>query len=132
RTTPLAPSFGAIVFLGIIVGSVIIGLTLSLFIRDHLKQFAALRAMGVSRWVIIRMVAVQSFVAGWAGYGIGVGMTALGLLMGVRLIPDFRSFFLPWQIVAGTAGLEIIMIILSMGWCLRTLLKADPALVFRS
>jgi putative ABC transport system permease protein len=120
------------VFLGIIVGSVIIGLTLSLFIRDHLKQFAALRAMGVSRWVIIRMVAVQSFVAGWAGYGIGVGMTALGLLMGVRLIPDFRSFFLPWQIVAGTAGLEIIMIILSMGWCLRTLLKADPALVFRS
>jgi putative ABC transport system permease protein len=132
RTTPLAPSFGAIVVLGIIVGSVIIALTQSLFIRDHIQQFAALRAMGVSRGTIIQMVAVQSMVAGWIGYGLGVGTTSLGLLAGVRYIPEFRSFHLPWQVVVGTGVVEILMLAMSVFWCLRPVLRADPAIVFRS
>ena len=57
--------------LGFIVGVAIVGLTFSLFIRDNIKQFGALKAIGVTNGTIRRMVAVQAGVVGFVGYGLG-------------------------------------------------------------
>ena len=131
RTTPIPASFGFVVVLGVIVGVVIIGLTFSLFIRDHLPQFAAMKAIGVSNATIIGMVLLQGLLVGFIGYAFGVGLTAFTLDLGRQYIPDFRSFFLPWPIVIGTAVIEVFMVIAAGLIALHRVLVADPAMVFR-
>lgn len=58
--------------LGFIVGVAIVGLTFSLFIRDNIKQFGALKAIGVTNGKIRKMVAAQAGLVGLIGYGLGV------------------------------------------------------------
>ncbi|KZY58215.1 ABC transporter permease, partial [Erythrobacter sp. HI0063] len=65
ENTGIPLNFGITVALGIIVGVAIVGLTFSLFIRDNIKQFGALKAIGVTNGTIRRMVAVQAGVVGF-------------------------------------------------------------------
>lgn len=115
-----------------IVGAVIIGLTFSLFICDHLRQFATMKAIGVSNATIIGMVLLQGLLVGFIGYAFGIGLTAFTLDLGRQYIPDFRSFFLPWPIVIGTAVIEVVMVIAAGLIALRRVLVADPAIIFRT
>lgn len=57
QNTGIPLNFGITVALGFIVGVAIVGLTFSLFIRDNIKQFGALKAIGVTNAKIRRMVA---------------------------------------------------------------------------
>lgn len=132
RTTAIAQSFGLIVLLGVVVGIVIVGLTLSLFIRDNLSQFAALRAIGVSGGSIRWMVVVQSGVVAWSGFGIGMGLTAAAIRGIAENAPGLRTLFLPWEVSLATGVLQSLVIMASARLCLRRVLKVDPATVFRT
>jgi putative ABC transport system permease protein len=58
--TGIPINFGLTVILGFIVGVAIVGLTFSLFIRDNIKQFGALKAIGVTNAKIRGMVSLQA------------------------------------------------------------------------
>lgn len=131
ENTGIPINFGITVALGFVVGIAIVGLTFSLFIRDNVKQFGALKAIGVHNGRLARMVAAQAALVGLIGYGLGVLMASLFIAVGTANGDAFKGFYIPWQIPAITfAGVVVILGV--TGWvALRTVLRTEPASVFR-
>lgn len=130
ENTGIPLNFGITVALGFIVGVAIVGLTFSLFIRDNIKQFGALKAIGVTNAKIRGMVAAQAGLVGLIGYGLGVVGTVL-FIWSFSGNPTFKGFYIPWQIPL--ISLAAVALILGFtGWAaLRSVLKTEPAAVFR-
>lgn len=130
QNTGIPLNFGITVALGFIVGVAIVGLTFSLFIRDNIKQFGALKAIGVTNAKIGRMVAAQAGLVGLIGYGLGVVGTVL-FIWSFSANPTFKGFYIPWQIPL--ISLVAVALILALtGWlALRNVLRTEPASVFR-
>jgi putative ABC transport system permease protein len=128
RRTGIAINFGITVLLGFIVGCAIAGQTFYTFVLENLNQFGALKAMGVGNLRIIRMVLVQGLVVGVLGYSLGVGLAAL---FGVATRNTEISFFMPWQILVGTAAAVGIIVMLSSLVSVWRVLVLEPAVVFR-
>ena len=129
ENTGIPLNFGITVILGFIVGIAIVGLTFSLFIRDNIKQFGALKAIGVHNGRIRAMVAAQAGLVGFIGYSFGVlGAT---LFFEVFDDPTFKGFYTPWQIPV-ISFVAVAVIISLTGWlALRGVMKTEPAAVFR-
>jgi putative ABC transport system permease protein len=66
------------------------------------------------------------------GYGFGIGLAGLFFGVGSAKLPVFAGFFLPWQIMIGTAVAIVAIVGLSGYASLRHLLMTDPATVFRA
>jgi putative ABC transport system permease protein len=131
QNTGIPINFGITVALGFIVGIAIVGLTFSLFIRDNVKQFGALKAIGVHNGRVARMVAAQAALVGLIGYGLGVLMATLFIVIGANSGGAFKGFYIPWQIPTITL-VGVVLILALTGWvALRTVLKTEPASVFR-
>ena len=131
ENTGIPINFGITVILGVIVGVAIVGLTLSLFIRDNIKQFGALKAIGVTNNKIRLMVFTQSALVALIGYGIGLILAVMFIVLGSANSDAFKGFYMPWQIPLITAGLVIIILFLTGMLAIRSVLKTDPAEVFR-
>jgi putative ABC transport system permease protein len=130
-STGIAFSFGVVIALGAIVGIAIVGLTFNMFIADLTKQFAALKAIGLTNGRIVLMVLVQGLVVGFIGYGIGLWL-ASSFFDGVnRPTSDLKGFYLPWQIAVAAGGATIVISVLATFVSLRKVLSLDPATVFR-
>jgi putative ABC transport system permease protein len=129
--TGIPINFGITVVLGVIVGIAIVGLTFSLFIRDNIKQFGALKAIGVTNNKIRIMVAAQSGLVALIGYGIGFFLTVIFIASGAANSDAFKGFYIPWQIPLITAGVVLAIIFLTGLIGLRSVLKLEPAEVFR-
>lgn len=130
ENTGIPLNFGITVALGFIVGVAIVGLTFSLFIRDNIKQFGALKAIGVTNGKIATMVIAQASLVGSIGYGLGVIGTVL-FIQGFSGNPTFKGFYIPWQVPL--VSLSAVMVILALtGWIsLRNVMRTEPAAVFR-
>ncbi|MGB7418341.1 MAG: ABC transporter permease [Erythrobacter sp.] len=130
ENTGIPTNFGITVVLGFVVGVAIVGLTFSLFIRDNIKQFGALKAIGVTNTKIIGMVAAQASLVGAVGYALGVIGTVL-FIYGFSGNPFFKGFYIPWQIPLISLA-AVIVILAITGWiALRSVLRTEPAAVFR-
>lgn len=131
ENTGIPVNFGITVALGFVVGVAIVGLTLSLFIRDNIKQFGALKAIGVTNNKIRLMVAAQAGLVGLVGYAFGV-LAAVAFVNGFALGGGFfKGFYTPWQIPVITALVTVVILTLTGLLALRTVLKTEPASVFR-
>ncbi len=130
KNTGIPFNFGITVMLGFIVGVAIVGLTFSLFIRDNIKQFGALKAIGVRNSKIRNMVAIQALFVGFIGFSLGVLGAAL-FIWAFSANPTFKGFYSPWQIPLFSL-VAVTAIITLTGWLgLRNVLKTEPAAVFR-
>jgi putative ABC transport system permease protein len=129
-STGIPFNFGITVALGIVVGVAIVGLTFSLFIRDNIRQFGALKAIGVTNGGIIRMVLTQSLWIGLIGFGLGAALTA-AFIWGTSGTAQFKGFFLPAEIMAGVFVLVMLMVMATGLMAIRGVLRLEPAEVFR-
>jgi putative ABC transport system permease protein len=130
--TGIPVNFGITVLLGFIIGAAIAGQTFYLFTIGNLKQFGALKAMGVSNRRLVGMVLVQALVVGVFGYAIGFGMASISediLAMRMKGIPP--AAYMAWPIPVGTATAAALIIIVSALVSLRRVLRLEPAAVFR-
>ena len=129
-STGIPVNFGITITLGFIVGAAITGQTFYLFTIENLRQFGALKAMGVSNFRLIGMILLQAVVVGLLGYGIGIGLTAAFFvstsgvthLAGLNLTP----------LAAGGCGVAVLLIIVLTSLVAMTkVLVLEPAVVFR-
>jgi putative ABC transport system permease protein len=128
KNTGIPINFGISVTLGFIVGAAVAGQAFFNFIRENLKQYAALKAMGLRSSVLVRMVLLQSLVVGLTGYGLGVGMTALfGYLMRDTVLAFSMH---PFILVFALVGVFMIVAAAAL-LSIRQVIKVDPAVVFR-
>ncbi|WP_299194575.1 ABC transporter permease [uncultured Erythrobacter sp.] len=130
ENTGIPTNFGITVVLGFVVGVAIVGLTFSLFIRDNIRQFGALKAIGVTNSKIVGMVTAQAGMVGAIGYALGIVGTAV-FLWSFSGNPFFKGFYIPWQIPL-ISLIAVIVILAITGWlALRSVLSTEPASVFR-
>jgi putative ABC transport system permease protein len=113
--------------LGSLVGTVIVAQTLYSSTKDHLNEFATLRALGSSSGYIHRVILTQAALSAVIGYALGMSI-ALGILV------LSRGSALP---LVMTPGLAIWLFTLTVGMCAISALSAivkvtkiDPATVF--
>jgi putative ABC transport system permease protein len=130
RRTGIPINFGTTVLLGFFVGTAIAGQTFYLFTIENLRQFGALKAMGLTNLRLIGMVLFQGLFVGTVGYGLGIGLAVGFGLLAER--SDLLSFFMPWQVLVGTAVAVLLIVVLSSIFSLRKVLVLEPAQVFRA
>lgn len=129
KNTGIPINFGISVTLGFIVGAAIAGQAFFNFIRENLKQYAALKAMGLRNTVLVKMVLLQALVVGIIGYGAGIGLTAL---FGARVMDSVLAFRMhPYLLLITAVGVAII-ITFSALLAIRQVITVDPAVVFRA
>jgi putative ABC transport system permease protein len=131
RRTGIPVNFGITVALGFIVGAAVVGQTFYIFVLENLRQFGALKAMGVANGTILRMVLLQAMVVAGIGYAIGIGLCAGFFEITSRISINLRGFELPWQVAVGTACTVVVIIVIASFASLRKVMVVDPAIVFR-
>jgi putative ABC transport system permease protein len=113
--------------LGIIVGIVIVAQTLYASTKDHLNEFATLRALGASARYIHKVILMQAILS-----------AAIGYVLGMML-----SFIVIWAsskttlLIVMTPKLGLLLLVLTVGMCTLAAICAifkvtriDPAVVF--
>lgn len=130
--TGIPVNFGITVALGFIIGAAVVGQTFYIFVLENLRQFGALKAMGVSNPTLLAMVLTQALVVALLGYGVGIGLAAAFFEITTRINVDLRGFFLPWQIGAIVAVSVAVIIVVASVASIRKALTLDPAIVFRT
>lgn len=114
--------------LALTVGVVITSQTLAAAILASLKEFAALRALGVSH-ASLRAVVLE--LATWVGV-IGLGITTVLTLIVALLADTYRvAMAFTWWSIVGTVLATLLITTLSGLYALRPLFKAEPANLLR-
>lgn len=130
KNTGIPINFGITIGIALIVGSVVAGQTFYLFTIENLKQFGALKAVGVSNGRLVGMILLQAFVVGAIGFSLGTALAA-GFFELTLKLPATRGMVLMWQNVLLTAGCIFFVVILASFLSLRRVLVLEPAIVFR-
>ncbi len=130
ENTGIPTNFGITVFLGFVVGIAIVGLTFSLFLRDNIKQFGALKAIGVTNAKIVQMVGVQAGMVGLIGYALGV-IGTVAFIKGFSSNPFFKGFYIPWEIPLISLAAVVVILAITGLIAIRSVLNTEPASVFR-
>ncbi len=130
KNTGIPVNFGITVTLGFIVGVAIAGQTFYLFTIENLKQFGALKAMGVSNWRIVGMILTQAFVVGVIGYCIGMGLAAT-FFESTKSQIHLQGFYMRWQVMLLAGAAVLVIVTLASLLSIRRVLVLEPAIVFR-
>jgi putative ABC transport system permease protein len=128
--TGIPVNFGITIAIALVVGTIVAGQTFYIFTLENLKQFGALKAIGVTNLRITGMILLQALMVGAIGYSIGIAMTATFFEI-TKNILDLRGFILFWQIAAGTAAVVLFIVVAASLMSIRRVLVLEPAVVFR-
>src|SRR5882672_3335826 len=113
--------------LGVIVGTVIVAQTLYSSTKDHLNEFATLRAIGSSRKYIYKVIICQALLSAVIGF-------SLAYLIGLLVVRMTASGALPIVITPGLTTalflLTVVMCVVSAIAAIMKVTRIDPAMVF--
>jgi len=130
RNTGIPVNFGITIAVALVVGAVVAGQTFYLFTVENLKQFGAIKAMGVTNLRLTGMILLQAFTAGTLGFALGTGMTATFFEITLQKLAT-RGIVLMWQSVALTGACILFVIIVASLLSIRRVLVLEPSEVFR-
>jgi len=112
--------------LGIIVGTVIVSQTLYSSTKDHLHEFATLRAIGSSNTYIHGVISYQALLNAVVGFGVAA-------IIGAAVVYFTASTALPILIgrdlMIGLFLLTVVMCVVSAITAIIRVLRIDPAMV---
>jgi putative ABC transport system permease protein len=113
--------------LAVIVGTIIVAQTLYSSAKDHLKEFATLRAIGSSRAYILKVILAQALLSAVVGFSMAASID-------FALVKATADAALP---VVMTPELTLGLFVLTIAMCaiaavsaIRVVTRIDPALVF--
>lgn len=113
--------------LGVIVGTVIVAQTLYSSTKDHLSEFATLRAMGSSNNYIYAVIIYQALFNAVIGFVIAAGIGFVVVRMTEK--SALPIVITPW-LVAALFGLTVVMCVASGLVAIVRVVRIDPARVF--
>ena len=113
--------------LGVIVGTIIVAQTLYSSAKDHLKEFATLRAIGSSRGYILKVILGQALLSAVVGFSMAAAID-------FSLVRATADAALP---IVMTPELTLGLFVLTVAMCsiaavsaIRVVMRNDPVLVF--
>jgi putative ABC transport system permease protein len=130
ENTGIPVNFGITIGIALVIGLVVSGQTFYLFTIENLKQFGALKAIGVTNRRLVLMILLQAMTVGFIGYAFGTGMAAAFFEIFTHKLAT-RGIILIWQNVVGVAALMFTVVIAASLLSIRKVLVLEPAAVFR-
>ena len=130
KHTGIPVNFGITIAVALVVGTVVAGQTFYLFTVENLKQFGALKAMGVTNPRLVGMILLQAGSVAALGFALGTGMAATFFEITLHKMAT-RGIVLMWQCVALTGACILFVVIVASILSIRRVLVLEPAEVFR-
>lgn len=122
QKTPIIVNFISVAVFGFFIGLIMMWQIFSNFILTHLHQFGMLKMLGVSNFLLVKMVSFQAAIIGGIGYFIGLLLT---FLFGAIFYDTIVAFHLTWQIaLLGVLGI-VLNIALSSYFGILKILRLD-------
>jgi len=127
-------SLGTMVFIMTIV-SFIMGLSISgqtfyTFILENLERFAALKAIGARRKVLVFTILFQATFTSLTGYGLGIGLASILIMIAKLRLPSYAA-----KITYGNISFAFVMVVIIAGISsyigIRKVLTIEPFDIFR-
>lgn len=129
KNTGLGLNIFVTVFLGCLVGVVIVAQTLYSSTMEHIKEFGTVKAIGGSNCDIYLILAKQATIAAVAGF-------ALGAVMAYAMNPVVQKInlklIIPPEVSIAVFFGSIVMCLAAAMISFRKVANIDPALVFRA
>jgi len=113
--------------LGMIVGTVIVAQTLYSSTKDHINEFATLRAIGSSGRYIHKVIIFQALLSAVIGFGIAA---AIGWIIVRATANSALPVVMTPMLLAGLFLLTVGMCVLSAIAAIVQVMRIDPAMVF--
>jgi len=113
--------------LGLIVGIVIVAQTLYSSTKDHINEFATLRALGAGAGYIVKVILMQAVLSGLIGYVLGMALSMLA----IKAAQDTKlTILMTPQLAGGLFAVTIGMCIFAAISAIIKVVRIDPAVVF--
>lgn len=113
--------------LGLIVGIVIVAQTLYSSTKDHINEFATLRALGAGAGYIVKVILMQAVLSGLIGFGLGF-LLALGVIEAAK---DTKlTVIMTPELAATLFAVTIGMCVFAAISAIIKVIRIDPAVVF--
>jgi putative ABC transport system permease protein len=113
--------------LGTLVGTVIVAQTLYSSTKDHINEFATLRALGSSAGYIYQVILAQAAMSALLGYALGI---SIAMLIGYAAQGTALPIMMTPTLAIGLLGLTLFMCAISAISAIFKVTKIDPATVF--
>lgn len=117
------------VFLGCLVGIVVVAQTLYTSTMEHIKEFGTVKAIGGSNRDIYKILGVQATISAVIGFAVG-GAMALALSPAMARIR--LKLILPFELWAAVFVGTLLLCLTASFVSFRKVARIDPALVFRA
>ena len=130
KNTGIPVNFGITIAVALIVGLAVSGQTFYMFTVENMKQFGALKAIGVTNRRLVAMVLLQALVAGALGYSLGTAMAAVFFELTAAQTAT-RGIVLLWEAAVGVGILMAVVVGVVATLSVRKVLVLEPASVFR-
>ncbi len=113
-----------------LVGLSISGQTFYSFILENLENFGALKAIGAKGSDLIRMIMFMATFSALTGFGLGIGLVTLMIVVARRQLPNFAALITFWNL--GLAlGMVVVIVAISSYLAVRRVLRIEPFDIFR-
>jgi putative ABC transport system permease protein len=112
--------------LAIIVGIVVVSQTLYASTKEHINEFATLRALGASAGFIRKVILWQAVLSALMGYVLGMVLAKIVTYLLSDMLPILMTFNLIWGLLVLTVG----MCVLAAVSAILKVVRIDPAVVF--
>jgi putative ABC transport system permease protein len=117
------------VFLGCLVGVVVVAQTLYTSTMEHLKEFGTVKAIGGSNRDIYRILGTQATIAALVGFALG---GAMALALGPTMAKIGLKLIVPAPLGVAVFFGTLVLCLGSAFISFRKVASIDPALVFRT
>ncbi len=113
--------------LGLVVGTVIVAQTLYASTKDHLNEFATLRAIGSSGMYIHKVIILQALLSAIIGFGIAA---TVGFVITQQTADTALPIIMTPELTISIFVLTVLMCTLSAIAAIVKVMRIDPAMVF--
>jgi putative ABC transport system permease protein len=112
--------------LAIIVGVVVVSQTLYASTKEHINEFATLRALGASSGFVRKVILWQAVLSALMGYVVGMVVAQIANYF----LRDFMPILMTFTLVWGLLVLTVAMCVLAAVSAIFKVIRIDPAVVF--
>jgi putative ABC transport system permease protein len=123
----IVASFGFLVVFAIITGFAIVGLTLFSAVKDRIRDYGTIKAIGGTNGVVRKIILYQSSIYAVVGFSLAMFMVQ-GFINGTKKTLNAQ---LPPELVAFMVLVTLFISIISSLFAMRKITQLEPAEVFR-
>jgi putative ABC transport system permease protein len=130
-STIMDTPINVMLFIGVVIGIAVIGLTAYTSVIDHLREYGVLKAVGASGLRLGRLVASETLYRTVLGYLLGIGLSYVAAFLIMARWPQFNILIRP-ENIAQAGLLALVMSLIAALIPVHGLSRIDPMIVFKS